>query len=458
MRNLTGLYVNSLLSLRRFFATPTLGIPRIRIAFYVLIIVGEGIRLALPFATNPLDHIWSDPGRWWEYASKTGIDTPPMALIDPVFFQAWLSFVAKLTLDIPELVAVYAGLLSAVTPWLWYRFFRELLPSKCLALFGWVLIAWMPSWMGIFSYFMTETLLLPLLGLALWLSWRAMRKGTTGLFLWSALVWTLAALTRGIAAPIAAAVTPFVWIHQHRKWLNLLAMICIIAAILSLTTYRSYVKSGILAPLGHPYLNEAYAKSGSAEISIHYYSSKQVNYGFVYGFSNPSINNKIFAPFSDWVPGRKGTFDVRIDLENQSRDWLLAIDRAEQLHPSTKSLRFENFILLMFGPSWPDTNPGHIVEKFSYGMRLIWFPLFAVSWILLARQSFLRATYRPLAAALLFWTIVQGFTLLAVNEGRYRKPAEGLFIAALLAGFDRRSGGKRIAVHEIPERTRNAPG
>ena len=138
---------------------------------YALILCGSLVRMVMPFVHNPLDHRWSDPGRWWGYTG-TGVDTPPLALIDPVFYQAWLSFIAKFTLDIPVLVALYAGLLSALTPWLWYRFLRELLPGKRRALLGWAILAWLPSWIGIYGYFMTETLLLPLLGLALWLSWR----------------------------------------------------------------------------------------------------------------------------------------------------------------------------------------------------------------------------------------------------------------------------------------------
>ena len=102
---------------------------------WLLISAGTLTRLGVPFVRNPVGHIWSDPGRWWEYA-QTGVDTPPLALIDPPMYQAWMSFVAKLTLDIPVLVAIYAGLLSAITPWLWYRFLRELLPQKSLALLG----------------------------------------------------------------------------------------------------------------------------------------------------------------------------------------------------------------------------------------------------------------------------------------------------------------------------------
>jgi len=435
---------------RRWLGETTRGYRRTDILLYVLVVAGEGVRLALPFLVNPLDHLWSDPGRWWDYATKTGIETPPLALIDPVFYQAWLSFVAKLTLDVPELVAAYTGILSAVTPWVWYRFFRELLPDdKRLALVGWAVTAWLPSWIGIYSYFMTETLLLPLLGLSLWLSWRSMRKGTSSAFLWASLVWALTGLTRGIAAPIAVAVMAFVWPRQKRRWLDAAAMTLLVGSVLVFSGYRSYAKSGTFSPLGQPYMNEVYAKSGKAEIRVNYYSSRFPNLGYSYGFSSPSINNAILAPLSDWVTSRQGTVGVAIDLENQRRDWTAALAAVEKRVPSDIGLRLENLVLLLIGPSWPDENPAHLFERLGTWMRFVWLPILALGLFTVLRPGVIASPgNRPLVLALLVWTTVQGFSLMAVNEGRYRKPGEGLMIAALLVGVQgsSRKGGRRCDV------------
>jgi hypothetical protein len=46
-----------------------------------------------------------------------------------------------------------------------------------------------------------------------------------------------------------------------------------------------------------------------------------------------------------------------------------------------------------------------------------------------------------LGALLLTWLVVQGLMLLTVNEGRYRKPAEGLILSALLLAVPRRGPG-----------------
>jgi 4-amino-4-deoxy-L-arabinose transferase-like glycosyltransferase len=405
---------------------------------YAVIIIGSLTRLTMPFMHNPLDHRWSDPGRWWGYVNN-GVDTPPLALIDPVFYQAWLSFVAKFTLDIPVLVAIYTGLLSVITPWLWYRFLRELLPNKRSALLGWGILAWLPSWIGIYTYFMTETLLLPLLGLALWLSWRSYRKQDISSFVLAALIWTIAGLTRGIAAPMAAAVMIFIWWYQRDKITSAIMTSLLIAAILGFTSYRNFEKTGMFAPLGQSQLNEAYAKSGRMEIRINYTSANGV--GFVYGFGSPSMNLEIFAPFSDWTPSRQGHFQTHIDLDRQAETWAKAISDAEITNPLPHwQLRLENLAQLMFGPSWPDTNPAYLFDQLSTWMRFIWAPLFLLVTGLLVRRILQgeRKHAPPVLAALLLWLVVQGATLLVVNEGRYRKPIEGLIVAGLLLGMSQR--------------------
>ena len=49
---------------------------------WLLICAGTLTRLLVPFIRNPIEHLWSDPGRWWEHA-LAGVDPPPIALIDP---------------------------------------------------------------------------------------------------------------------------------------------------------------------------------------------------------------------------------------------------------------------------------------------------------------------------------------------------------------------------------------
>ena len=409
------------------------------VSIWIAIIVGELAHLIAPFIHNPIDHIWSDPGRWWEYASS-GIDTPPLALIDAPFYQAWLSLIAKFTLDIPELTALYAALLSGITPWLWYKFLREILDSKQLALFGWALISLNPSWIGIYSYFMTETLLLPLMGLGLWLSFRSMRKKELNSFLLAVIIWTIAGLTRGIAAPIAVAITLFVWLHQDNRLVSALLASLFISVVLGLSGFRSYTKIGVFSPLGIPIMNQIYARSGAQEVNIHLKSKKKGTY-FIYGFGSPSINEQPFSPISNWQSVRTGRVVINIDLDIGRKSWALEKERLEkESTPNIMHLQAENLIFLFFGSSWPDNNPNYFFDKLSNLISFIWAPLFIIVAGLLIRnisQGY-KSYNLPILIALLLWFIVQGLALISVNEGRYRKPIEALLIAGLLLSVQKK--------------------
>ena len=360
-----------------------------------------------------------------------------MALIDPIFYQAWLSFIAKFTLDIPGLVALYAGVLSALTPWLWYRFLRELLPHKRQALLGWALLAWLPSWIGIYSYFMTETLLLTLLGLALWLSWRALRKRTLNALLLAALVWTLAGLTRGVAAPMAAVVTLFVIWYQPNRLQAMAAVCALVLVFLGPLSYRSWVKTGSIAPLGQPGMNLIYAFSGKQEVRVSYHSDRNV--GFVYGFASPSTGSRPLEPFSDYLNPRTGTVNLRIDLDDQAASWAAEKARILAQNPDLNAIRVTELISLFFGTSWPDNNPARAVEWVNNWMRFVWLPLFLAALLLLTWRLLQgERKHAPILLGLLLtWFVVQGVMLFTVNEGRYRKPVEGLLICALLVGLNR---------------------
>lgn len=407
----------------------------------LFILIGETVRLIVPFINNPINALWSDPGRWWQYATA-GTQVQPITFMDPIFYQMWLSFVAKFTLEIPELTALYAALLSVSMPWLWYRFFRELLPSKRMAMIGWALIACLPSWIGIYSYFMTETLLLNLLGLSLWMSWRSKRKKDVGSFALAAFFWCLASLTRAIAAPLAAAVTFFVWQRMDNKVTSATAASVIIVFILGVLSYRSYVQTGMVAPLGQPYINRIYAESGKEQIVVNYYSSVN-NLHYQYNWSNSSMKLAPLEPFSDWRSPRVGTgaVTVNIDLNNLSESWAQAKHNADLNKPPVIPLLVENIIYIFFGPSWPDINRDHFFELASIWSRFIWAPLFIIAFVFLI-QMIRRGegeNAKPLLAALILWFLIQGLSMISINEGRYRKPIEGFIITAVLLGISSRS-------------------
>src|SRR5690606_16567667 len=92
----------------------------------------------------------------------------------------------------------------------------------------------------------------------------------------------------------------------------------------------------------------------------------------------------------------------------------------------------ENLIFLFFGSSWPDNNEDQIVDLINVHMRWIWAPAFlvAIIWCFRMRKRLRHQWLLP--SLILAWFIVQGLLPISFNEGRYRKPFEGLIIAQLI--------------------------
>jgi len=418
--------------------------PYLHWVLYVLIVLACGLRIWEVFSHNPVFHIFSDTQRHWDHG-KDPLSTAPMVLFDPPLFQMWMSLVEKWSLGIPELVATYAAALSVITPWLWYRFLREMLHSRSGALAGWLIFALLPSWLSIFSYFMSETLFLPLLGLSLWQTARAKRKQTSRSFCSMVIFWTLTALTRGIALPLAGIAGLWVWWSHPRKLQTL--GLSILISILAFTpfAYRNHNLVGLWSPVGNGWLNQIYAVSGKQNILMHL---KRDGAEWVYVFGSPSLYAKQFQPLTDWSPTRTGTVEINVDLRNGAKDWQAAFDANAVSNMEQIELRAKNLILVLAGQSWPDNNPDYLMGRMSNLTRWLWLPLLMV--ILVTCLTRWRETVRkPLVVTLItVWLLFQGISLIVVNEGRYRKPFEGLLIVQVLILLDRRKAPP--ALKEIP--------
>ncbi|MBB3060469.1 NPCBM/NEW2 domain-containing protein [Microbulbifer rhizosphaerae] len=403
---------------------------------YALIFLGAWLRVDYILQFNPLDHIWSDPQRHWEQGIEALRDDP-MAMTDPVLYQLYIGALGKLTLGEPLLVAFYTALLSLLTPWFWYRFLRELQPSRAIALGGWAALSLLPSWIAIYGYFMQETLLLPLLGAALWSSWRCKRKQNLRSFLLMALVWALAGLTRGIAIPLAAVTCTWLWLLQDDKLRKAVYSLLLLALILGPLAYRAYQKMHIFAPHGVGQLVAIYTRSGNKQINMHY---RREGARWNYWFASPSTGEKPLEPLSDWQTARSGTADVTIDIDKGSEDWQGALAKYPLTFSNALWIAKENLLFLFFGRSWPDQNRDRQLDQLNIHARWLWAPL---TLLLLAGTAFYWRRLkgeRLLPSLLLTWIVVQGLLPIAVNEGRYRKPGEGLLFAqaALLLAARRR--------------------
>jgi hypothetical protein len=411
----------------------------IRIGLLCLIVAACAFRAWLIFRFNPVDHIWSDPGRHWILGTHP-LDTSPMTAIDPVGYQVYLGAVAKLTTQVPLLVGYWTMLLSISGPWLWYRFLRELGLGRDWALAGWALFAALPSWSAIYSYFMQETLMLPLLGAALWATWRSRRKGDAASFVLAVGVWLLAGLTRGICLPLGAVAMTWLWVLQGGKLAKAATAMALVVAIMAPLAGRSWSLARLLSPHGIGQMVQLYHRAGTQGFTIEF-TRQAGKERWNYEFASPAVLQPPFEPFSDWRSRRDWTAHFSIDLDAGRRDWNAAMAGLPPWSASRMAwLTGDNLIHLFFSSSWPDSNRERFIGELNYRMRWIWAPLTALC-LVVTLLRWKRQRERLLPALILTWFAVQGLFPLAVNEGRYRKPFEGLLLAQCLllaAGGSRR--------------------
>jgi hypothetical protein len=411
--------------------------PRLllRAGLYTFILAASAYRVWLVVRYNPAAQIWSDMARHWQ-AGIRPLDAGPMSLIDPVGYQLYLAAMAKLTLGSPLLVAYWTALLSVTGPWLWYLFLRELLPGKNWALAGWAMLAALPSWAGIYSYFMQETLMLPLLGAALWATWRARRKGDSASFAIAVAAWLAAGLTRGICLPLGAVAMGTLWFQQDGKLAKSALAACLLAVVFAPLAGRSWSGAHLVSPHGIGGLAHLYLVAGTRSMAVDFTRSAGRE-RWHYEFVSPSMNHAPLAPWSNWPRPREGDTRFSIDLDKGAADWRAARDGlpAWQGERAVR-LTAENLVHLFVGPSWPDADiEGKLrrdVGQWSYWMRWLWAPL-TIACLAGLVLRWRRQRDWLLPALLGTWILVQGVLPLSLNEGRYRKPFEGLLIAQCLA-------------------------
>lgn len=403
----------------------------LRAFVYFVILFGIIYRIDYIIEFNPMHQIWSDPARHWEQ----GIDVlrfDPMSQTDPVIFQLYISVLAKLTLKIPELVAFYTILLAIMTPWIWYRFMRELQPSKNAALAGWALLSIVPSWISIYGYFMQETLLLPLLGAALFATWRCKRKQTLGTFIAMVALWVAAGLTRGVAIPMAAVACTWLWVAQDEKLKKAAWSLLLLGLIMGPLTYRSFQIMHIFAPHGVGHMNMIYAKSGARSIEMQY-EREGARWGYI--FQSPAAEAKPFAPFSDWQSQREGRAYAYVNVDKGMEDWDTALAAQTMSFDKYLWVTRDNLILLFFSESWPDSNRERTIGEINYQTRWIWALLGLGCLVASAVMWPQQKKYLLLPSIILMWFVVQGLLPISVNEGRYRMPFCGLIIAQIVLLF-----------------------
>jgi hypothetical protein len=413
----------------------TLKYSKLELILLALVVLGCALRIANVVRYNPIDALYSDPGRHWEHA-KSNLDRDPLTAIDPMGYQIWLSTVARLTLGDRQAVVFYAALLSLLTPWFWYRFAREALQSRTIALVAWLALTWLPSWVGIFSYFMNETLSLPLTGFAFWMSWRALRKVTMNSCVIAAAGWCLACITRVGVLP--AAVLCMGWVlHRHpRRIKSAFACAAVAFAMLFPLARRAHDLIGVWSPFGHPIMNQIFWATHSTTTRFSIIKPNELH---VFQWGSPSTDEHPLAPLSDWSLGRSSqVVEIKINVQNGSRDWWNAWLEHRPSFPMLLRLWEENIVVLGLGNSWPEIWEQRGWDRWAMYLRWLWVPLLVlVSYASYRRVRKLRTWELLPAATLLLWACTAILPAAPMN-GRFRKPLEGLTIVCALWFADRR--------------------
>lgn len=403
----------------------------LRISLMSVVVLGSIVRIIAVFQHNPLDIQTTDPGRWWFTATHLST-LQPIAAIDPFGYQLWLGIVAAITGGSRTAIAIHNAVLSVLTPWIWHLLLKEITGNRDLALIGWAVLCGLPSWISIFSYTMSETLFLPCLGVALWLTVKFYRKHSALSCFTCAACWAFASSIRVYALPIAVFLLGW-GIYKSSQRASKVA--CIVAAFalfivpLSLRTHRLL---NVWDPFGFPEMNRIYMDSGKRTLRFEI-SRDHGGYRWLYEFGSPALYEQPLEPISGWHSGREGVVQFNIDEDHGRADWRRAFESSKTSWSHRLLLRAENYVFFNFAPSWPDNNPDRMWDRAAISMRWIWAPLALI--VILGNIYYRR--HLALSGAGIFAILTTAAWALtplvpAIMEGRYRKPVEGLLLMNLL--------------------------
>jgi len=400
-----------------------------------LIVIGALMRIGFPFLQNPLDFLRSDPLRHLSNAYDVKGQTLPSILNAPGF-EIYLSTLTRIIGQNRTLHALAMAILSVTTPWLWYRWCRELTRNKTVSLFGYVIFTFLPSWFRIFGYLMDSVILLPLTGAALWLTWRAARKMTWPACVLAAIFCGAACATKSVALPVTLLPWLFVGHKIAGRFSKPVACtmtatsVAIVLCLYGLGPFKVWTHTGAVVLVPDGLYNQRYFESGAHDIQVTNTYNDVASGGHFVSVSvwgSPSLGFAPFHPFNEWMSDRKGRYLIDLDYQN-GRDY------ATPIYPTLKDrlkYTFENIIFLFFQYNWPEDTKdwrAPFPNNLWTIVRFIWFPLtaFVVGTVIWSRKREFMGWY--FVAVTLAFMLQQS----AIMEGRYKKLWDGVAIAAFL--------------------------
>ncbi len=405
----------------------------------LLVLAASCLRVFVCVQHNPMDYLISDAaGHWMEgtHFPKGGY----AGAANPILYQVYIFVLHKLTGDNRWLIALASALLSALMPWTYYRAARNFGMRKRPALYVWALIAWTPSLITIYHYFMMETLLLLLTGVALWMTARYLRKGGAEAFLTCVFFWTLACLTKPTVLPLAGICVAWSCWKRLPRLRDLAAAIALAFVLLLPQMVRTEIALGFVAPFGNPWLVKIQHRAGVKTLYVNFYTHPN-KYIHVQGlplyrmfFSSPSAFIEPLQPVSGWAIRRaagNSTLTISIDSAYGARDWERAYASLNVGADEWLAQWRENIVLFFFAPSFPESSVPEWDGRMEYEARWMWAPL--IVFVLLANfRDFLRRRIALIPVAVTLFTLFLALQNSATFEGRYRKPLEPLLMMNLV--------------------------
>jgi hypothetical protein len=414
----------------------------LEVFLWTLVAIGIVFRLANPFFNNPSDFMQSDPMRHFlsarECLSNVNQNWTLFEIIDPLGYQIWLSAILRITGNDRAAVAIYCGALSLLTAWFWYQWMKLCIGNKRWALAGYACLSLLPDWTKVFQYYLQETLVLPLLGLSLWLSWETALRPTPAKFAGTGLTWGCTLLTKVTALPMAAVV--FAWMfwrsspglrNFNTKQLKLpLISLSIALLVYALGPIKIYNRIHAFVPIpGGDFHRACYERGNDYwKCKVKYLDTLQGFRVFDIEAGQPSLDLRLPAPLQ-WKSTRKGTAQTEVDFTSTPLNYYppSQMSLQDRLHYT-----WENIVYFFLGLSWPeatDTRDFGLHCELMRMVRFIWLPMTLVIVFLTIKQRRLDIMTLLFSVSLLFFLLQQS----VIMEARYKKPWEGVAIATLLA-------------------------
>jgi hypothetical protein len=406
----------------------------------LLIVAASCLRVFVCFQHNPMDYLFSDMLRHW----TNGVFFPRggfSGASDPIAYQVYVSLLHHLTRDDRLLAALASALLSVLMPWTYYRAARDFGLPKIPALWVWALIAWTPSLFAIYHYIMTETLLLLLEGVALWMTARYLRKGGTSAFLLFIFSWTLASLTKPTVVPLAGVCFLWVWWKKSTPPRDIAIGAALAVVLLLPNAIRTKIELGFIAPFGNLWFTNIQLRSGARETYFHFdrppyphlHIPPRVKHSVQIARS-PSGFTQPLAPLSHWAIRRayvNSTKHVIVKIANGERGWKEAYAAIEPDWNEFLAQWRENIVLFLFAPSWPEEVVALWDDRLEYFGRWLWAPLILIVFVCNISQ-FLARRFELIPVATTLFTLWLALQNIVIMEGRYRKPVEPLLLFNLV--------------------------